>query len=174
MSLRSGTAGVKSSSREKGAPGAGVATEAGAAVATASSMAAVAFALDFAIMPGMASEAAGMDASVDAVSGMVTAATGTASDIAVAVAGVVDDPVPVRSSWLISTPFALRPSRAMLLRDYAKDSVTTTRRSSLAAVSSNVPVFMEVAPSSPRPIASMEPGLTPAAISASRTASARC
>ena len=63
MSLRSGTAGVKSSSREKGAPVVGMATEASAAVATASSMSAVAFALDSAIMPGMASEAAGMDAS---------------------------------------------------------------------------------------------------------------
>ena len=59
----------------------------------------------------------------------------------------------------------------MRLCDYAKDSVTTTRRSLLAAVSLNVPVFMEVAPSSPRPITSIEPGLTPAAIRASRTAS---
>ena len=114
---------MKSSSREKGAPGAGMATEAGAGVATASGMAVVAFALDSAIMSGMASEATDMDASADAASSMVTAAAGTASGIAVAAADVVDDPVPVRSSWLMSTPFALRPSPAMRLRDYAKPRI---------------------------------------------------
>ena len=75
MSLCSGTAGVKSSSCAKRAPGA-----------------------------GMAAEAAGMDA--DAFADM-NAADGKVAAAASGIAAKVDDPVPVRSSWSMSTSFCV-------------------------------------------------------------------
>ena len=75
MSLRSGAAGVKSSSREKGVLGAGMTAES-------------------------ASVGADSSANMNVADGGVAAA---ASGIAVE----VDDPVPVRSSWLMPTPFCV-------------------------------------------------------------------
>ena len=73
MSLCSGVAGMKSSSREKGVLGAGMTAESASVGADAS-------------------------ANMNVADGRVAA---MASDIAVE----VDDPVPVRSSWLMPTPF---------------------------------------------------------------------
>lgn len=75
MSLCSGVAGMKSSSREKGVLGAGMTAES-------------------------ASVGADSSANMNVADGGVAAA---ASDIAVE----VDDPVPVRSSWLMPTPFCV-------------------------------------------------------------------
>lgn len=75
MSLCSGTAGVKSSSCAKRAPGAGTAAEAA----------------------GM-----GADASVD-----MNAADSKVAAAASGIAAKADDPVPVRSSWFMPTPFCV-------------------------------------------------------------------
>ena len=75
MSLRSGVAGVKSSSREKGVLGAGMTAES-------------------------ASVGADSSANMSVVDGGVAAA-------AFGIAVEVDDPVPVRSSWFMPTPFCV-------------------------------------------------------------------
>lgn len=73
MSLRSGVAGVKSSSREKGVLGAGMTAE---------------------------PASVGADASVN-----MNVVDGGVAAMVSGIAVEVDDPVPVRSSWLMPTPF---------------------------------------------------------------------
>ena len=73
MSLCSGVAGVKSSSREKRVLGAGMTAE---------------------------SASVGADASAN-----MNAADGRVAAMVSGIAATVDDPVPVRSSWLMPTPF---------------------------------------------------------------------